>query len=66
MGSQRVGQDWMTELNWTDPKTLLPFLEMKHRAMFKKEDLVATICGFEIQPLLLARGYWAYLSEKYK
>ena len=46
MGSQRVGHDWATELNWTEPLQLttpVPFIEFWWRVTFCNKKLVYII-----------------------
>ena len=42
MGSQRVGHDWVTELNWTEEKQLDEYEDggrMKGKNSFKKDKM---------------------------
>ena len=47
MGSQRVGHDWVTELNWTDSTTVsknLWFYSLIHTSMFKNWEASYANC----------------------
>ena len=62
MGSQRVRQDWMTELNWTELNSLYTQTHTHHTSQYSwiQKDKVHALCSSSTQhpPITLEPGYW--------